>query len=74
MARAVFNAGRAGCGGSVQTMNITHHLHHLIIRHGQSILAVARDAIVVAIAIGISSALVPWIAPIVARWCPFLIC
>lgn len=55
-------------------MNITHHLHHLIIRHGQSILAVARDAIVVAIAIGISSALVPWIAPIVARWCPFLIC
>ncbi|HQS59757.1 MAG TPA: hypothetical protein PLU16_14990 [Gallionellaceae bacterium] len=55
-------------------MNITHHLHHFLIRNGQSILAVMRDAIVAAIAMGIGWALVPWVAPIVARLCPFLIC
>ncbi len=55
-------------------MNITHHLHHFAIRHGKSIRAVMMDIIAVAIAIGISWALVPWLAPIIARHCPFLIC
>jgi hypothetical protein len=55
-------------------MSIAHHMHHFLIRHKQSILAVMRDAIVVVIAAGIGWALVPWVAPIVARLCPFLIC
>lgn len=55
-------------------MRITHHLHHFAIRHGKSILSVTWDLIVVSIAIGIGWALVPWVAPLVGRLCPFLIC
>jgi hypothetical protein len=55
-------------------MNITHHLHHFIIRYGKSILLIAWDLIVVAIAIGIGLLFVPELAPVIARLCPFLIC
>lgn len=74
MAGVVFNACRTGCGGGMQAVKLTHHLHHFVIRYGQSILAMMRDAIVVVIAAGIGWALVPWVAPIIGRLCPFLIC
>jgi hypothetical protein len=55
-------------------MSIFHYLHLFIIRHGRSIVAVTCDFIVVAIAIGIGWKLEMWVAPVIARLCPFLIC
>ena len=55
-------------------MGFMHDLYLAIIRTGKSAIAIAVDLLAVAGAIWIGWALVPYLVPYLARWCPFLIC